>query len=541
MPDIITKTRNDALANWNKFDGKRKRRIILIGTLLAIALSVAGVSINTIRYSTLYTDLNIDETGEILSSLNETGIKAKIVNGSTIMVDSAKEDEARMQLAMKGYPKSGLSYDLYMNSINFTTSSKDKNIMLNYQLQDRLSSTISNLQGIKGAIVTISIEDEDVFNFDAEESPISASVVLELDGGFSPSSNHISAIKRLMVTSVSGLKEANIAVIDSDMNDLLPSSSGDIGSSAKNVVSFEQKVENEIAEKVLFIFEPVFGAENIKVSVNATVDLDIKHTEIIEYSPVVEDQGIPFIIDELSENAEDSTQNSNGVSSSYNVESDSLNERVSKVINYRVNEFKQTIEEAPGGVEDITVSILLNGENLDAGMLANVRQLASAAVGIDESMIIVGNMVFTADEERKSSIVTALSENQGFELPISEKAIIAIIAMFFVFIIAIMLMRQFKKPSKSRSKNIVEPVKIEIGDGSQIKALPDSLNGIAKIDSSDNEKHDALNKKNSILNKFKEDNSEKEIIKGLESIIETNPANIAEVISIWLNEDGEAI
>ena len=185
-------------------------------------------------------------------------------------------------------------------------------------------------------------------------------------------------------------------MIDSELNDLLPVISGDYGSTATGVKSFEKEVEKEIADKVLFIFEPVFGAENIKVAVNATVDLDITHTEIIEYSPVVEDQGIPFIIDELSEKTEDSSQNSNSVSSSYNVESDSLNDRVSKVINYRVNELRQTIEEAPGGVEDITVSILLNSDNVDGGILENVRQLASAAVGIDISRITVGNMNFTA-------------------------------------------------------------------------------------------------------------------------------------------------
>ena len=535
MSELVTKTRENIIKSWKGFDSKKKRSIILLSILLAIAVSVAGVAFNTTRYSILYTDLNIDEAGEILTSLNESGIKARITDGNMVMVDSGKEEEARMQMAINGYPKSGLSYDLYMNSINFTTSSQDKNIMLNYQLQDRLSGTIANLRGIKNAIVTISMEDDNVFTFNAEETPVSASVVLELEGGFRPASNQISAIKRLMVTSVSGLKEDNIAVIDSNLNDLLPVISGDYGSTATGVKSFEKEVEKEIADKVLFIFEPVFGSENIKVVVNATVDLDITHTEIIEYSPVVEDQGIPFIIDELSEKTEDSSQNSNSVSSSYNVESDSLNDRVSKVINYRVNELRQTIEEAPGGVEDITVSILINSDNVDGGILENIRQLASAAVGIDMSRITVGNMNFSADQELKENLAATLAQGQGFKLPISEKAIISIVAIFFVFILALMLMRQFRKPKTVRNKRMVEPAgKMELDSGAYDKEAYNSREEDYETT------QEMLNQKNIILDKFREDNNDKETIKGIESIIKTNPANIADVISLWLNEEGEA-
>jgi flagellar M-ring protein FliF len=553
MPELMTQTRKNIIDNWNGFDSKKKRSIMLLSILLAIAVSIAGVAFNTTRYSTLFTDLNIDEAGEILSSLNEVGIKARISDGNTVMVDSSKEEDARMQMAMKGYPKSGQSYDLYMNSINFTTSSQDKDIMLNYQLQDRLSVTIANLEGIKNAVVTISMEDDNVFNFNAEAAPVSASVVLELESGFRPENNQISAIKRLMVTSVSGLKEANIAVIDSNLNDLLPSVSDGYGSSASGVKSFEQEVELEIADKVRFIFEPVFGAENLKVAVNATVDLDIKHTEIIEYSPVVEDLGIPFIIDELSETAEDSSQNSNSASASYSVESDSLNDRVSKVINYRVNELRQTIEEAPGGVEDITVSILINGEGLDSNMLANVRQLASAAVGIDESKITVGNMNFVADEALKADLALALGQDEGFKLPISEKAIVSIAAMFFVLILFTMILKQIKKPNKPgtvRKKKMVEPAgKIELEVGNYDGRVNDSLAlnnpGSVSNDGTVNNAgtgvsestREMLNKKDIILDKFKEDEDEKEIIKGIESLIETSPASIADVISLWLNEE----
>jgi flagellar M-ring protein FliF len=494
---------------------------MLLGILMAVALSISGYMISKTDYSVLYSDLDTKEAGEIMNSLGEMGVKAKISSDNTISVDKRKEDAARMQLAVQGYPKTGLNYDLYMDSITFTTSSQDKKVMLIYQLQERLSKTISMLEGINGAIVTISMENDNVFRFNKDENPVSANVVLDIDRNTKLNEGKIDAIKRLMLTSITGLKEENLAIIDSNLNSLLSSSGIDGGIyDTKNIMALESEVEKNLADKILFMFEPVFGSENIKVAVNASIDLDKKFTEVIEYSPVIEDEGIPYMIDELTEKMNEASQNSGDVAANYQIESESLNSRMQRVVNYRVNELRQTIQEAQGGVKDISVSVLINSSiNADESVLENVRQIAATAVGIQDDKITVGYMNFSASEALRADIQSSLSQNSRFQLPISERALFSIVALVFSMIMAMLILRQFK------------PARIPLKDKKSQIIDVENENLFIK-------EEEAKSKKEEILKRLNKINEEEKIIKDIESIIDSNPSNIANIISAWLSEDG---
>src|SRR6056297_131257 len=520
MPEKLNNIKDKGLNYWQGVESKKKKRIVLLLILLAISLSFTGYFLGRTEYSVLYSDLTTQEAGEIKSLLDEMGVKSKVENNSTIMVNKKDEDEIRMQLSLDGYPKSGLNYDLYMESINFTTSSQDKKVMLLYQLQDRLSNTISSLQDIQNAIVTISMEDDTVFKFNAEENPVSANVVLELDNNFKPDGEKIQAIKRLMVTSINGLSEENVAIIDSNLNNLLPSSgnSGSNLSDASNLLSMETEVENNIAEKVLFLFEPVFGKENINVAVNAKVDLDKTFTEVIEYSPVVDDEGIPYIIDELTEKISDTSQNTGDAAENYMIDSESLNDRMQTVVNYRVNELKQTIDEAQGGIQDISVSVLINDTaSTDESVLEDVKQIAAAAVGIETDKITVGYMNFAASEAQRAELQAALTQEGGFQLPVGEQTLVVIVGLVLTFILALLVLKQFK-------------TKPQLATGPQIEeGIEESTTG--------EESEETKSKKEAVLEKLNKSKEEEKVIKEIESIIEANPESIANVISSWLSDE----
>lgn len=518
MPERIKNLKDKGLSYWKEIESKKKKRIVLLLILLAISLSFTGYFLGKTEYTVLYSDLSTQEAGEIKSKLDEMGVKAQVENASTILVDEKIEEDLRMQLSLEGYPKSGLNYDLYMESINFTTSSQDKKVMLLYQLQDRLSNTISSLQGIQNAIVTISMEDDTVFKFNSEETPVSANVVLELENNFKPDSNKIEAIKRLMVTSINGLKEENVAIIDSNLNNLLPSSGSQSDfTEANNVLGIENEVENSIAEKVLFLFEPVFGKENINVAVNAKVDLDKTLTEVIEYSPVVDDEGIPYIIDELTEKVSDTSQNTGDAADNYMIDSQSLNDRMQTVVNYRVNELRQTIDEAQGGIEDISVSVLINDTaSTDESVLEDVKQIAAAAVGIELDKITVGYMNFAASEAQRAELQAALTQDQGFTLPVGEQTLIAIVGLLLTFVLSVLMLRQFKTKPQT-----VPSMPLEEKDQT----------------TTDEEIQNIKSKKEAVLDKLNKSKEEEKVIKEIESIIEANPDSIANIISSWLSED----
>src|SRR6056297_2150493 len=519
MPEKLNNIKDKGLSYWQGIESKKKKRIVLLLILLAISLSFTGYFLGRTEYSVLYSDLTTQEAGEIKSLLDEMGVKSKVENSTTIMVDQRNEDEIRMQLSVQGYPKSGLNYDLYMESINFTTSSQDKKVMLLYQLQDRLSNTIASLQGIQNAIVTISMEDDSVFKFNAEDTPVSANVVLELDNNFKPNEEKIEAIKRLMVTSINGLSEEHVAIIDSNLNNLLPSSgSNDNLANANNVLGIENEVETSIAEKVLFLFEPVFGKENINVAVNAKVDLDKTFTEVIEYSPVVDDEGIPYIIDELTEKISDTSENTGDAADNYMIDSESLNDRMQTVVNYRVNELRQTIDEAQGGIQDISVSVLINDTaSTDESVLEDVKQIAAAAVGIETDKITVGYMNFAASEAQRAELQAALTQEGGFQLPVGEQTLVVIVGLVLTFILALLVLKQFK-------------TKPQLATGPQIEeGIEESTTG--------EESEETKSKKEAVLEKLNKSKEEEKVIKEIESIIEANPESIANVISSWLSDE----
>jgi len=519
MPEKLKNLKDKALGFWQGLESKKKKRIVLLLILLAISLSFTGYFLGRTEYTVLYSDLSTQEAGEIKALLDEMGVKSSVEDGSTILVDEKNEEDIRMQLSLEGYPKSGINYDLYMESINFTTSSQDKKVMLLYQLQDRLSNTISSLQGIQNAIVTISMEDDSVFKFNAEENPVSANVVLELENNFKPDEEKTEAIKRLMVTSINGLSEENVAIIDSNLNNLLPSSgsSGNNFSDASDLLNMETEVENSIAEKVLFLFEPVFGKENINVAVNAKVDLDKTFTEVIEYSPVVDDEGIPYIIDELTEKISDTSQNTGDAADNYMIDSESLNERMQTVVNYRVNELKQTIDEAQGGIDDISVSVLINDTaSTDESVLEDVKQIAAAAVGIELDKITVGYMNFAASEAQRAELQAALTQDGGFQLPVGEQTLIVIVGFILTFVLALMVLRQFRTKPQLAQQTVQDQ---------QIETTTDGE--LEKIKS----------KQEAVLEKLNKSKEEEKVIKEIETIIESNPDSIANIISSWLKEE----
>ncbi len=519
MAEKVKVLQDKAKEYWSNLDKKNKKKIILFTILFAISIAVAGVVLNTTEYTVLYTGLDLKEAGEIVTILKDLNVETKSSGDGTILINKKKEDNVRMQLAMQGYPKTGLNYDLFQNSMNLTTSSQDKSVILIYQLQDRLSSTVSQLQGIKNAIVTISAEEEDVFKFKSENTPVSACVVLELENYFDPKPEQIKAIQRLMVTSISGLEEENVAIIDADLHDLTPANNNDpYTQPANNRLQVEQKIEKQISDKVLYLFGPVFGDDNIKVGVNVSVNFDKKFTEMTEYTPVIDDEGIPYIVDELSEKVTDSTQNSGQVNSSYSVASDSLNDRMQKVIQYRVNELKQTIDEAEGNVEDISLSILINNIEMDNSVLNDVKKLASAAVGIDSTNVTVGYMEFTARNGLEDKLDKALSGSEKGGLPISDKALVALIAVVLAFVFGLIVLRFLRAPAKKQEEQSEQLV----DDIAEDKQLVEGL--LTEDDQTTVE----INYEN---------NKDKELIKEIESAAELNSKELAQIVSYWLKED----
>lgn len=508
MTKKIKEAFNKCKTYWTNLDKVIKKRVVLLAILVGLSLSAAVAFLNTTEYETLYTIPDLKECGEITEVLSSMNVRYKI-NGNTVLVDKKQVDSVKMQLAMQGYPKTGLNYDLYNSSIGLTTSSEDKKVLLLYQLQERLSSVISTLSGIKKAIVTISMPKEDVFRFKNESVPVSACVVIEPERGFQLEANHVTAIKHLMVTSVAGLNEENLSIIDTNLNFLNPRSGSTLENTVGDRYSLIKNIENELGQKIQSMFEPVFGMNNIKTAIKVTMDFDKKSTEIIEYSTAGKDEGIPYMVDEFKEKISDSTLTTSQENENNTLNTESFTERVQNVVNYRVNELKQTVQQAEGRITDISVSILINKTDLDPSALEELKTIASAAVGVDSSKIALSVMNFTAREDLQDMIDKSLSNEPGKERLLTEKTLVACVFILSAFIFAVLVLL------------VLKPKKEQIPDTVSIE------NVISQAEIDENKK--------SVSEANEQSEKEINIIHELEKFVKTNPKDVASLLSYWID------
>ena len=72
-----------------------------------------------------------------------------------------------------------------------------------------------------------------------------------------------------------------------------------------------------------------------------------------------------------------------------------------EIINYEINEIKETIEEQHGKVEDLSISVIIDNEALDQQILQQVKELLATAIGTDLPRITVHSMKFDTSFQDK--------------------------------------------------------------------------------------------------------------------------------------------
>ena len=101
-----------------------------------------------------------------------------------------------------GYPKSGFTYDTFINNAGMMTTDSDKRTYKLYELQDRISSTIRLFENVKDAKVTIALGEESKYALDDEaKQDSSATAVVTMKDGGSPTEDQAAAIQRLVAKS----------------------------------------------------------------------------------------------------------------------------------------------------------------------------------------------------------------------------------------------------------------------------------------------------------------------------------------------------
>ena len=272
--------------------GAKKRTKILAAAVLVVAagaiVAVVVASQNQ-PYATLFTELSQTDMTAITSYLTENGVSDfHIVEDDTIMVPADQEVQLKAQLVSQGYVNSGYAYNYstYLDNVSALTTESERQQLALYELNDSTSAVIRSMEGVKDATVRFTPGEDNTYVLDSGNVvEASAYVKVTMKDGVPLSETMADGIRNLVSSAIQGLKVENVTIVDSYGNTYAPDDGlGDLEDSAALKLRLEEQVNNTLEKKIMSVLEPVYGAENVSVSVNSIVDVDKVYTDSTNYS-----------------------------------------------------------------------------------------------------------------------------------------------------------------------------------------------------------------------------------------------------------------
>ncbi len=396
---------------WNGLT-KILKIAIIGGAALVIGAIVLTVILNSSGdddFIVLFPGMSSEESTAVYLELQNQGVETKLDSNGEIYVRRNQWDTLVYDLAQRGYPQTAPSYGTFFDNLGMTMTQFEKEQTLRFELQDRLQTTLKRIEGIKGAVVTITFPESNDYAWKESNEKAKASVTLSLVNSGAFTAENVSAVKNLVAFSAQQIEPENVTVIDSSTgNQLL---------SAEEVEAKNDKSGIDIAEKMEYVkaIEEQYEDKARRVLQNMFPDgVDVVASVEIDYNKVVEElkqlipdeeTGVGYLDTEHVEyNTNRNPINPGGVTGEeentdlpnyQNDEEDNLNTDDTPYYerdrDYDLGYLLRQTERAQGTVSDASISVVVTTEN--AYMTRDDRNavimLVKNATNIDEDKISV--------------------------------------------------------------------------------------------------------------------------------------------------------
>lgn len=379
-----------------KLDNKTKKYLIA-GAVGIVAFAIIVVmALNNKTYEVLFTGVSSEEAKQIIGKLQEDGVEYQY-NGNDILVPSDVLDVTKANLVSEDYPKSGFTYNVFKDNVSMMTTDADRRAFKIYDLETRIGSTIQIFEGVKEAYVTIALGEAQKYALTEKEvQEASAQAVVVMKDGGSPTQEQAKSIQRLISRSIPGMVIDNVSVFDGNGREITVNAEESTGAAGKEGEEIAQVIENQITAKIQYLLGAIYGNGNVKIAVKCKVNMEQLLKESITYStPEKVDENDKKGItseEELFSEYSGSGAVASGVAGAdsnadipvYNVGDEGADGYGSNNISrqYLVNQIKEQGQVSPGVVEDISISVAVNGKTLGDMAMNDVRSLVGGAAGI---------------------------------------------------------------------------------------------------------------------------------------------------------------
>ena len=513
-----TKNFKERLNGWSK-----KKKIaygaIIIGILAA--LIYLGISLNTTKYGVLFSSMDNNDMGAVYNKLKEKKVDCK-VEGNSILVPEDQVDSLRVEVLSEVPITNGSQGFELLDKSKF--GSTDAEMKINYQraLQGELERTIKSFPEVENARVHLVMPEDSVFVKDS--TPATASVTLKLKPYKKLTEDQVKAMVALVSGSVRNLPKENVEINDTNgslTKDLFNKDNLDMTGAAEKQQALKTEYEKNLENKALNMLEAVYGKDKVKVKVNADLNFDAVEKDSVTYDPK------NTVVSE--KNVKDTNKDA-GNSASGSPVDDAMGNKIAKnpdgsvttheeaTKNYEISKSQDKTIKAPGAVERLTVSVVLDGA-LDNATKTSVNNTVASAVGYKQNRgdtISVEGIPF--DTTAKDNINKDLEQMKNEEAAQKRKKLYTILGIVgglaVAALAAYLIIRKRREDEEEEEEILPKNIDTVIDDNTpvedQTKFKPIEL--------------DVENEKT---------HTEKEIKK----YATEKPEQVAEVVKSWLAED----
>ena len=221
------------------------------------------------------------DLAEVVEILNSKQIPFEYSeSGDSILVPEDKRAEMRMELAMKGLPKTGdVGFEIFDEG-NFGISDFVQRTNHTRAIQGELARTISMMDAIRSAkVFVVKPENNLLLSEDPNDRP-SASVYVDT-GGAVLDRNNVNAIQFLVARAVKGVNKSSVSVMDNQGNVLSEEGDeGGVAGVAGQMMKAYQAQERRLEQKIETMLAKIVGRD--KVVARVSVNLDTKSSTLLD-------------------------------------------------------------------------------------------------------------------------------------------------------------------------------------------------------------------------------------------------------------------
>lgn len=289
---VLKQARNQAGQLSSRIQGRLpksvQRHLLLTAILFAAILSTAiaalfwfGGNDSTLR--PLYGRQEMYNTAAIIELLDSEQIPYQLhPDTGQILVSADQLSLTRMRLATAGItPRMPEGMKLLSGSGQLGRSQFIERKQYIQALQGELERTIISFRPIRFARVHLAIPER--LAFQREQGETSASVYLDLYPGASLDSKQVQGIINLVAGSVPNLKPERVSVLDQNSNPLYGLTADTLDGSKE--LTYRRKLEQQYVSQLTYLLEPLVGAGNLRVAVNADIDFSYQESTYDNYDP----------------------------------------------------------------------------------------------------------------------------------------------------------------------------------------------------------------------------------------------------------------